>query len=48
MPYDRPLFEPGIFKSMLDFSEIKKYFEDLQVAIGIVEDLNLNTRIWSR
>jgi hypothetical protein len=48
IPYDRPLFEPGIFKSMLDFSEIKKYFEDLQVAIGIVEDLNLNTRIWSR
>jgi len=47
IPYDRPLFEPGIFKSMLDFSKIKKYFEDLQVAIGIVEDLNLNMRIWT-
>ncbi|MFO8239436.1 MAG: DUF3137 domain-containing protein [Dissulfuribacterales bacterium] len=47
IPYDNPLFEPGIFKSMLDFSEIKKYFEDLQVAIVIVEDLNLNMRIWT-
>ncbi|MFT5169968.1 MAG: hypothetical protein ACI8Q2_000583, partial [Candidatus Omnitrophota bacterium] len=42
------LFEPRIFKTLLDFKPIEEYFEDLSFAIGIVEDLNLNTRIWSK
>lgn len=46
--YTRVLFEPRIFKTLLDFEPIRKYFEDLQLAIGIVDDLNLNTRIWSK
>jgi len=46
--YTRSLFEPRIFKTLLDFDPIQKYFEDLQLAIGIVDDLNLNTRIWSK
>lgn len=46
--YTRSLFEPRIFKTLLDFDPIRKYFEDLQLAIGIVDDLNLNTRIWSK
>ena len=28
--------------------DIQQYFDDLQFAIGIVEDLNLNLRIWSK
>ena len=48
IPYDKPLFEPSIFKTLVDFSKIREYFEDLQIAIKIVEDLNLNTRIWSK
>lgn len=46
--YPRDLFEPQYFKTLLDFSPIAKYFEDLQAAVGIVEDLNLNTRIWTK
>ncbi|MFA5088243.1 MAG: DUF3137 domain-containing protein [Candidatus Omnitrophota bacterium] len=46
--YGRNLLEPSIFKTLLAFGPIQQYFEDLQVAIGIVEDLNLNTRIWSK
>jgi len=46
--YTRDLFEPRIFKTLLDFEPIREYFNDLQLAIGIVEDLNLNTRIWSK
>jgi len=46
--YTRKLFEPRIFKTLLEFDPIRKYFEDLQLAIGIVDDLNLNTRIWSK
>ena len=46
--YNRELFEPGLFKTLIDFIQIQEYFEDLQIAVGIVEDLNLNTRIWSK
>lgn len=46
--YTKKLFEPRRFKTLLDFGPVAEYFEDLQLAIGIVEDLNLNTRIWSK
>ena len=48
VPYNKNLFEPRLFSTLLDFGPIAQYFEDLQLAIGIVEDLNLNTRIWSK
>jgi hypothetical protein len=44
----RPLFEPKIFSTILDFQTVCEYFEDLRVAVEIVEDLNLNTRIWCK
>ncbi len=46
--YKRNLFEPRIFETLLDFEPVREYFEDLQVAVGIVDDLNLNTRIWTK
>ena len=48
VPYTRNLFEPRLFKTLLDFEPIRRYYEDLQLAIGIVDELNLNTRIWSK
>jgi hypothetical protein len=48
IPYTQDLFEPRLFRTLLDFGPIAQYFEDLQLAVGIVEDLNLNTRIWSK
>jgi hypothetical protein len=42
------MFEPKIFSSILDFETICEYFNDLRLAVEIVEDLNLNTRIWSK
>lgn len=44
--YDEDLLEPKLFKSMLAFEPIQEYFETLQLAIGIVKELNLNRRIW--
>jgi hypothetical protein len=44
----KDMFEPRIFRSLLDFGLVREYLEDLQLAIGIVEDLNLNTRIWTK
>ncbi len=46
--YTRDLFEPRIFRTLLDFGPIREYFQDLSSAVGIVEDLNLNTRIWTK
>lgn len=46
IPYRHNLFEPRLFKTMMSFTPLKQYFQDLQLMIGIVEDLNLNRRIW--
>ena len=42
------MFEPRIFRTLLDFDLVSDYLEDLQLAVGIVEELNLNTRIWTK
>jgi hypothetical protein len=48
VPYRRGLFEPKVFAKITGFREVRENFEDLQLALGIVEDLDLNTRIWSK
>jgi hypothetical protein len=48
VPYKKALFEPRVFSKITGFKGVKQYFEDLQLATGIVEDLDLNTRIWSK
>jgi hypothetical protein len=46
--YNRSLFEPKLFSTLLDFEPVREYFEDLSLAVGLVEDLNLNMRIWTK
>lgn len=46
--YTRNLFEPRIFRTLLDFAPIQQYYGDLKTATDVVEELNLNTRIWSK
>jgi len=46
--FTRNLFEPRVFTTLLDFAPVREYYEDLQLAIGIVDDLNLSTRIWTK
>ncbi|WP_200762916.1 DUF3137 domain-containing protein [Nitrosophilus alvini] len=46
--YRKDLFEPAVFSSLLDFETAKEYVENLQLAVSVVEDLNLNRRIWSK
>lgn len=48
IPYSKPLFEPKFFSSVLNQKKTSEYFEDLNLVISIVEDLNLNTRIWGK
>lgn len=44
----RDLFEPRMFGSLLDPTWARAFFDDVAMAVGIVEDLNLNTRIWTK
>ena len=38
-------FEPKLFTNTISFTPLKEYFLDLQLAIAIIEDLNLNRGI---
>lgn len=42
------LFEPKLFRSLLETGLAQEYLDDLMLAVGIVEELNLNTRIWTK
>lgn len=46
--HSKNMFEPKLFASVLDPKLAQEYLEDLMLAIRIVEDLNLNTRIWTK
>jgi hypothetical protein len=48
IPADYQLFQPPFLGSLRNAELIYRYFYFLNLAIGIVEDLNLNTRIWSK
>ncbi len=42
------LFEPNIFSSGLQPAYLKKYYDYLELITGIVDDLQLNQRIWGK
>lgn len=44
----RDLFEPRLFRSVADPALYREIWADLDLVIGIVDELNLNTRIWTK
>ncbi len=58
IPYDRDLLEPDISQdylmneqdldNVLDREKIFTFYKDLNFLLGIVEDFNLNKRIWAK
>lgn len=48
IPVARDLFEAPLFSTLVNYSMIAEYYNYLALCIGIVEDLDLNTRIWSK
>ena len=48
VPLSTSFLEPPTFGGRLDLECITKYATELQFVLGIVEDLDLNTRIWSK
>lgn len=48
IPFNRDLFEPNILQKSIKYELLREYYEILYNTIGIVEELNLNTRIWTK
>ncbi|MDM8568429.1 DUF3137 domain-containing protein [Thiotrichales bacterium HSG1] len=46
--FSKLLFEPRVFSTLLDYEIYRDYFTDMLFAKSIVEELNLNRRIWSK
>ena len=46
--YNKDLFEPSIFHSLLKYKIAMEYVGTLHLAVGIVEELKLNQKLWSK
>lgn len=46
--YPKNVFQPRLFHTLLDFAPIREYYADLALAGSLVEEMNLNTRIWGK
>ncbi len=46
--YDKDLFEPTVFHSLLSVKQATEYINTLRSAIGIVGELKLNEKLWSK
>lgn len=44
--YPEDIFEPRLYQSMLSLAPMREFFENIQLMLSIVEELNLNRRIW--
>ncbi|MGR9088622.1 MAG: DUF3137 domain-containing protein, partial [Gammaproteobacteria bacterium] len=45
---DKNLFEPNLFSSGVSYGYLKAYYNYLDLVTGLIEDLNLNLRIWGK
>jgi len=46
--YNRDMFEASVFHSLLEYKIAQEYIETLHLAVGIVEELKLNQKLWSK
>lgn len=46
--YNKDLFEPTVFQSLLKYDNTMSYIRALSLAVGMVEELKLNERLWSK
>ncbi|TCD03283.1 DUF3137 domain-containing protein [Pedobacter psychroterrae] len=47
-PLDKDYFEPPVFKSLLDQKSLMEDLEIIRFMYGIIAELDLNTRIWTK
>jgi hypothetical protein len=46
--YNKDSLEPSIFESLLEYKVAKEYIQTLYYALGMVEELKLNQKLWSK
>jgi uncharacterized protein YebE (UPF0316 family) len=46
--YNKDMFEPSVFRSLLEYKIAMEYIDTLHLTIGIVKELKLNQKIWSK
>lgn len=46
--HSRNWFEPSLYRSARNYAQIEEFVDELDFCLGLVSDLNLNTRIWSK
>jgi len=44
----KDLFEPAVFTSLLDYKQTMEYINTLRNTIGLVEELKLSEKLWSK
>ncbi len=48
LEYTKPFSSPSLMRSVLNFSEIKSYFEFLDMVFDIIEEFKLDQKLWSK
>ncbi|MFH1728058.1 MAG: DUF3137 domain-containing protein [Pseudomonadota bacterium] len=48
IPDDKKFFEPRLDMELSNLYRMNDYFQDLNLAISLIEDFNLNRRIWGK
>ena len=46
--YNKDLFEASVFHSLLKYKIAMEYLKTLQLGVGVVKELNLNQKLWSK
>ncbi len=46
--YNDDMFEPSLFRSLLNYKIAMEYVATLHLATGVVEELKLNQKLWSK
>ncbi len=46
--YNKDLFEPSIFSSLLEYKVMIEYIKTLQLTLSLVTELKLNEKLWSK
>ena len=46
--YNKDLFEPSVFRSLLEYKIAMEYVKTLHLALSIVDELKLNQKLWTK
>ena len=48
IPMKKNLFEPSLRRTVMNFNDIQEYYKQILFCTSIVDEMNLNTRVWTK